>query len=346
MLGRLTSLDYAWNLGIVTATLLLATVSLVGMFGVQVDNQFEQASQQADDGVQRIRELANRYPSLNTVLRSTPFIREIVSGTDPEEQSSSQKSNEGKDSETKNEPTSKEDSENANSDEQSSNSSQDRAKAAQQSALRNTVQKGASALAGVFKTTFGLLVNSALIFFVGLFLATSPHTYRDGLVKLFPIDRRERTREILDLMGEALWNWLVGRFATMMITGSGAGLLLLLLQVPMAITLGIVTALLTFIPNIGGVIALVLAVLFALPKGGTVVFLVVIGYLGLQIIESYVVTPLIQQRQVSLPPALLISFQAIMGVVFGFLGAAVASPLLAATKVGVEEAYVKDFLED
>jgi predicted PurR-regulated permease PerM len=67
--------------------------------------------------------------------------------------------------------------------------------------------------------------------------------------------------------------------------------------------------------------------------------------MALQLIESYVVTPLIQQRQVSLPPALLIAFQVVMGVLFGFLGAAVASPLLAAAKIGIEESYVKDILE-
>lgn len=72
---------------------------------------------------------------------------------------------------------------------------------------------------------------------------------------------------------------------------------------------------------------------------------VVVGYIALQLIESYVITPVIQQKQAALPPALLLSVQALMGVVFGFLGTAVASPLLAVAKVGIEEAYIKDFLE-
>lgn len=113
----------------------------------------------------------------------------------------------------------------------------------------------------------------------------------------------------------------------------------------MAATLGVMTALLSFVPNIGSFISLLLAVLFALPQGGTIVLAAAIGYILLQLIESYVVTPLIQQRQAELPPALLISFQAILGVLFGFLGTAVASPLLAVVKVGVEELYVKDYLE-
>ena len=69
------------------------------------------------------------------------------------------------------------------------------------------------------------------------------------------------------------------------------------------------------------------------------------AFIGLQLVESCLITPLIQEQQVSLPPALLMSFQAIMGVLFGFLGAMVASPLLAASKVIVQELYVKDYLE-
>ena len=133
--------------------------------------------------------------------------------------------------------------------------------------------------------------------------------------------------------------------ATMAITGAGAWLLLMVLGVPLAMTLGVATAMLTFIPNIGAFVSLLLAILFALPQGGETVAFVVVGYILLQIVESYIITPLIQEKQVAVLPALLISFQAIMGVLFGFLGAAVASPLLAATKVVVEEAYIKDVLE-
>jgi predicted PurR-regulated permease PerM len=130
----------------------------------------------------------------------------------------------------------------------------------------------------------------------------------------------------------------------MLVTGIGAYLLLAVIGVPMAATLGILTGLLTFIPNIGAAIALMLAILFALPQGLAAAGMVLGAYLALQLMESYLVTPLIQQHQVSLPPALLIAFQALMGVLFGFIGAAVASPLLAASKRTIEMLYIEDYL--
>jgi predicted PurR-regulated permease PerM len=113
----------------------------------------------------------------------------------------------------------------------------------------------------------------------------------------------------------------------------------------MAGTLGILTGLLTFVPNIGAAIALLLAVMLALPQGTGTVAAVVVGYMVVQLVESYVVTPLIEQKAVSLPPALVIAFQAVMSVLFGFVGAVVASPVLAAGKTIVEMLYIEDHLE-
>lgn len=313
-LARMTSLPAAVALTVVTIALLTSAVGGITMFGAQIDDQLGKAGQQIDRGVDQLKSLADRQPVVRTLLTSLPFANEVFE-IEPDQQ-------------------------------QQEKTTDNKAELAQQSALRTGAKRGAQAVAGIFRTTFGLVVNSALIFFVGLFLANSPEDYMSGFVRLFPAHRRERTHEIVELMGDSLWRWLLGRFGSMLITGTGASLVLLAVDVPMAVSLGVATALLTFIPNIGGFIALVLALLFAAPLGGSKILVVLLGYIALQLIESYLVTPLIQQKQVSLPPALLIAFQALMGVLCGFLGAAVASPLLATVKVGLEEAYVKDILEN
>jgi len=208
------------------------------------------------------------------------------------------------------------------------------------------LNKLTSSITKMFQTTFGLVINSLLIFFVGLFLASSPQTYVRGTLWLFPPVYRPRAQEVLTELGHTLWRWLLGRFATMTITGVGAFAVLMAVGVPMATTLGIITALLCFIPNIGAAIALLLAMLAALPQGLTTVATVFVGYLSLQLIESYIITPLIQQRQVKLPPALLLAFQAFLGTLLGFIGAAIASPLLAALTTATKMLYVEDYLGD
>ena len=196
-----------------------------------------------------------------------------------------------------------------------------------------------------FATTLGVTVNLLLILFIGLFLAADPHGYRDATVRLFPPRMRSRTREVMDEMGEDLWRFLIGRFLSMMITGVGAGILLALCGVPLPIALGLLTGLLTFIPNIGAAIALGLAVLAALPQGSSVVMTVIAGYIGLQLFESYVITPLITKAQVELPPAMTLAGQAVFGVMFGFLGALTATHVLVVIKRLVDSVYIDDTLE-
>jgi predicted PurR-regulated permease PerM len=191
----------------------------------------------------------------------------------------------------------------------------------------------------MFSTTLGLLTSFAYIIFVGLFLAVNPSLYRDGLVSLFTQRSQAQTRDILDRIGQQLYRWLGGRMLTMLITGLGTGLAMWFLGVPLAGSVGVLTALLTFIPNVGGAIALVFACMMALTQGATTVMWVFGLYLLLQLIESNVLPPLIQQRQTSIPPALLLAFQLLLGMLTGFLGLMVATPLLAAGMVIVKETW-------
>jgi predicted PurR-regulated permease PerM len=45
-------------------------------------------------------------------------------------------------------------------------------------------------------------------------------------------------------------------------------------------------------------------------------------YAGIQVIESYVITPMIQRQVIAMPPALILSAQIVMGVLQGILGPA------------------------
>tara|TARA_R110002111_G_scaffold262872_1_gene342319 strand:+ start:35390 stop:36568 length:1179 start_codon:yes stop_codon:yes gene_type:complete len=330
-MSQLLSIPYKASLTAIIITLLCASVGTTAFFFVQINQQIELANEQIDRGAEKIQQWAKEYSSVNSAIHSTPFLTQILLPESPQKQHAGQhlKQNQTDDEQV----TEKPDADPSSESKPNLN------------ALPQPAKQAVSFVGQMFKTTFGLVVNSILILFVGLFLAVAPHTYRDGTVLLFSPERRDRIRDLMNQLGDTLWRWLIGRFASMLITGVGAWLILLLLGVPMAGTLGIMTGLLTFIPNIGSLIAFLIVFLVALSKGAATAAMVVPAYIVLQLIESYLVTPMIQQKQVSLPPAMLISFQAIMGVLFGFLGAAVASPLLAASKVIVEELYVNDYLE-
>lgn len=195
-----------------------------------------------------------------------------------------------------------------------------------------------------FWTASGVAMNGLTIFLLGVFLAISPTRYLKGLVILVQPARRSRTAEVLTKAGRALQAWLVGQLVAMLIVGISIFGLLSVFGVPNAIALAGVTALLNFIPFLGPILAAFPVGMVALMQGNTTFLFVMGAFVVIQWIEGYLLTPLIQQRAVDLPPAHSLAFLMIMGALFGELGVALATPLLAVIRVLVLHLYVEDVL--
>lgn len=201
--------------------------------------------------------------------------------------------------------------------------------------------------AGLFFTgLFGALGNAVIILCVGLYFAAQPMVYIDGFVKLIPPSRRRRAREVLDEIGDTLARWLVGKSVSMIVVGVATAGGLWALGVPLALVLGLIAGLLDFIPYLGPLMAGVPAVLIAFSISPELGWYTVLLFLAIQSVEGYLLSPLIEARTVSLPPALTIAMQMLFGALFGMAGVALATPLAAALSVVIAMLYVQDVLKD
>jgi len=100
--------------------------------------------------------------------------------------------------------------------------------------------------------------------------------------------------------------------------------------VPLAGTLGIIAAVMTFIPNVGPLISVIPAALLALAISPTKGLLALLVFAIVFTLEGYVVTPLLERNIVRLPPALTLTMQLILAAVAGPVGVALAAPVAAA----------------
>jgi predicted PurR-regulated permease PerM len=148
------------------------------------------------------------------------------------------------------------------------------------------------------------------------------------------------------VLENALIWWMVGRFSSMAVVGIMTMIGLWILGIPLPFTLGVIAAVLSFIPNIGPIISVIPALLLALLDSPSKVLYVILLYIGIQTVESYIITPLIQKRAVSLPPALLISVQIMIGVLLGAFGLILATPLMVVIIVLVQTIYIQDIIGD
>jgi predicted PurR-regulated permease PerM len=196
----------------------------------------------------------------------------------------------------------------------------------------------------IFRTTFGAIGDTAVIIFVAVFTAADPSAYRNGLLSLVPRRRRQHFALILDDIGTMLRWWLVGQLFAMLAVGTATWLLLTAIGMPSALLLGLQAGILTFIPFLGPFIGGAAIMLVAMAQGGTMIFWALGGYVLIQSAEGYLLTPLVQQRTVDLRPLLAITAMILFGTLFGLLGIALATPLVAVIRLLVLRLYVDDAL--
>lgn len=199
---------------------------------------------------------------------------------------------------------------------------------------------------GSFATTIGILTNAFVIFIIGIFLASSPGMYRNGFISLFSKSFQPRLGEVMDKAHETLSLWLFAKLISMTVVAILTVTGLLILGVPMPFALALIAALFTFIPSIGPFIGLVPAVLIGFLESPQQALYIIILYLGIQMIETYLITPIVEKRIVSLPPALTLLWLILFGILTGIFGIMLATPLLTVIMVVVNELYVKDYLSN
>ncbi len=199
---------------------------------------------------------------------------------------------------------------------------------------------------GFFANTFGLISSLFVILFVGLYLCFTPQYYVEGFLRLVPNAWRGRGRQVFQGLSHILGRWLIGRFVGMLVVGVLTFIGLLALKVTLPLGLAVLAGLMTFVPYLGPIISAIPAILLGYMQSSTTGLYVVLLYLLIQAIESYILTPLIQQREVSLPPVLTLASQVLLGSLFGFPGLLLATPLTAGALVIVKMLYIEDvFLE-
>lgn len=199
--------------------------------------------------------------------------------------------------------------------------------------------------AAQFLTGFlGAVSNAILVMFLAVFFAWEPKLYKSALVSLVPRDKRARFAQVLVEARSAMAWWMAGQGISMTVIFLLTLGLLMLVGMQLALLLAVQAGLLAFIPIIGPVIAGVVIVVVGLAQSPTMALYGLGAYLLIQMIESNLLAPVVQEKTVRLPPAFTLGFQLLMGFLFGFLGLVLAVPIAAAGKIFLQELYVKDRL--
>ena len=202
-----------------------------------------------------------------------------------------------------------------------------------------------SNLGSIAVTVGNGIADTLLVIVGGIYLAAQPDLYRIGMIKLVPERGRALAADALDASARALKLWLLGRLVSMTVVGLLTWLGLLVIGVPSALTLGLLAALLEFVPFVGPILSAVPAILLAFADSPEKAIWTALLFLAIQQFEGNVLEPLVQQRAVDLPPALLLFALVAGGLVFGVIGIILAAPLTVVLYVLVKRLYVQEALD-
>jgi predicted PurR-regulated permease PerM len=195
-------------------------------------------------------------------------------------------------------------------------------------------------------STVEAVTGFLIIIFLSIYIAVDPTTYRVGIMHLFPRRRRARIAEVQSAVAAVLRKWLLTQLLAMLLMGVVTTILLLVLRVKAAVALGLLSGLLMFIPTAGAIISALPAIAMGFLDSPEKALWVTLAYIGVHFIEGHLLIPILMKGRVNLPPVLTILSQALMAVLFGFLGLICAVPLLAATMTIVKMLYVEDVVGD
>jgi predicted PurR-regulated permease PerM len=196
---------------------------------------------------------------------------------------------------------------------------------------------------GAVSVLFSLLT----IFVLVVLLMLEGPKLRVGLLGLMAPDRARRYSRVAGEVNRSVVGYMLGNFATSLIAGVVILIALLILGVPFPFLLALWVGLLDFLPMIGGALAGIPVVLFALTHSISAGVVTLVVFLIYTQVENHVLNPVIMSKTVKINPLLVLvsilvgaSLGSWVGGFFGgFVAALLAIPFAGAVHVIVREVW-------
>jgi predicted PurR-regulated permease PerM len=210
-------------------------------------------------------------------------------------------------------------------------------------ALHNNQAKLTSGALSTAATITELVTAAVLVLFTLIFFLYGGRNIWQYVIKIFPVDVRDRVLEA----GRAGYGSLIGyvraTFLVALTDAAGVGTGLAIMGVPLALPLASLVFLGAFIPLIGALISGLLAVVVALLAKGIVYALITLGLLvAVNQLEAHLLQPLVMGRAVSIHPLAVVLAISTGGVLAGIVGALLAVPTVAFLNNAIQVLLAKD----
>ncbi len=197
----------------------------------------------------------------------------------------------------------------------------------QVSTLPGRLDAAAGPLLGFTRGIVTSITASISILLITFFLLLDAERFVNAFLLLFNPAQRPRLRRLLGESAGAVSGYIKGAATLALIAGTATFIVLTLLDLPYALVLALMIAILTPIPLIGGTLGAVIVTLVALFVAPVKAAIFLVYYLIYQQIENNILQPLIYGRSVKLHPLAIFLAVLVGAQLLGILGALLAIPV-------------------
>ncbi|PXX71023.1 putative PurR-regulated permease PerM [Nocardia tenerifensis] len=192
-------------------------------------------------------------------------------------------------------------------------------------------------LLGAGKVVFGAITSTVIVAVLTAYFSANFPTLRAYVYRFFPHARRPRAILIGDAIFAKVGGYVLGNLLISLITAVLTFIWLLAFDVPFALVLSVLVAVLDLIPLVGSTLAGVIIAVVALTVSLPVSLATVGFFIVLRLVEDYLLAPKIMGRTVQVPAVVTVVAVLLGGALLGIIGALLAIPVAAAVLLLIEE---------
>jgi predicted PurR-regulated permease PerM len=179
-------------------------------------------------------------------------------------------------------------------------------------------------------SVFQLIVNLILILVMTVYWLIYFESFKNGVLKLFSLNKKKEKifKNTFVSIEERLSQWAKGQLFLSVSVGVLTWVILVALGIPYALLLAALAALLEIIPTLGPILAAVPALIIAITISLQMFIVILIAYVVIQQIESYIIAPRLLGNTVRLNPFVILVAIIVGAHLLGIIGALIAVPVV------------------
>lgn len=208
-------------------------------------------------------------------------------------------------------------------------------------ALQNTLVAQLSSIVSILFGLFSRILSFVIAPILSFYLLKDKEEICQVIVKMIPLSKRSELLQLWEEIDEVLINFIIGNLTVALLVGSCTAFGLAMIGMDFPLLLGIITGITNIIPYFGPVIGGIPAVLLALLKSQKLAFYVIIVIVVVQQLESNFISPKVLGKSVGLHPLIVIFILLAGGELGGIVGMLIAVPLTAVLKIIVTYLFAK-----